>query len=63
MEVDRVRNCYVCGGFGHIAHHYRNKGRGRTEQGRRMEYEGGRFERNYEHLDHLKEKENLESLN
>jgi len=26
MEVDRERNCYVCGGFGHIAHHCRNQG-------------------------------------
>ena len=24
MEVDRGRNCYVCGGFGHMAHHCRN---------------------------------------
>ena len=27
MEVDRGRNCYACGGFGHMAHHCRNKGR------------------------------------
>jgi len=24
MEVDRGRNCYACGGFGHLAHHCRN---------------------------------------
>ena len=24
MEVDRGRNCYACGGFGHMAHHCRN---------------------------------------
>jgi len=24
MEVDRERNCYACGGFGHIARHCRN---------------------------------------
>ena len=30
--------------------------------GRRLEYKGRR-ERNHEHLDNLKEKENLESLN
>ena len=27
MEVDRGRNCYACGGFGHMAHHCRNKER------------------------------------
>jgi len=26
MEVNRGRNCYACGGFGHMARHYRNKG-------------------------------------
>jgi len=24
IEVDRGRNCYACGGFGHMAHHCRN---------------------------------------
>ena len=62
MEVDRGRNCYACGGFGHMARHCRNKGKGRIEQGRRVEYEGGRFEENYEHLDNLKGEENLEFL-
>jgi len=27
MEVDRGRNCYTCGGFGHMACHCRNRGR------------------------------------
>ncbi len=26
MEVDWGRNCFTCGGFGHIAHHCRNWG-------------------------------------
>ena len=30
MEVDRGRKCYACGGFGHMACHYRNQGRGRA---------------------------------
>jgi len=25
MEVDIRRNCYACGGFGHMAHHCRNQ--------------------------------------
>jgi len=55
MEVDRGRNCYACGGFGHMAHHCRN--RGRITEGRKVE-----FKRNYEHSNTLKGKENLESL-
>ena len=35
MEVDRGRNCYTCGGFGHMAHHCRNRGRGRLMEGKR----------------------------
>ena len=56
MEVDRGRNYYACGGFGHIACHCRNKGR--VTEGRRVEFEG-----NYEYLNTLKGEENLESLN
>ena len=41
IEVDRGRNCYACGRFGHIAHHCRNRGRGRLMDGRRVEYGGG----------------------
>ena len=63
IEVDKGRNCYACRGFGHMVHYYRNRRRGRIEQGRRVEYEGGRFERNYEYSDNLKGEENLESLN
>ena len=27
MEIDRGRNCFACGGFGHMAHNCRNRGR------------------------------------
>jgi len=56
MEVDRERNCYTCGGFGHMARHCRN--RGRIAEGRRLE-----FKENYKHSNSLKEEENLESFN
>jgi len=46
MEVDQGRNCYACGRFGHMAHHYRNRGRGRAMEGKRVEYEEGRFKGN-----------------
>ena len=55
MEVDRGRNCYACRGFGHMAHHCRN--RRRITEERRVEFEG-----NYEHWNTLKGEENLESL-
>ena len=58
MEVDRGRNCYVYGGFRHMAHHCRNRGRVM----RRVEIGGGRFEGNIEQIGHLKEVENLEAL-
>jgi len=62
MEVDRGRNCYTCGGFGHMARHCRNREqRGRIAEGRRLEY-GERREENYEQLDNLKGVENLEFL-
>jgi len=39
MEVDREKNCYACGGFGHMAQHCRNRGqKGRVAEGRRVEY-------------------------
>jgi len=41
MEVDQGRNYYACGGFGHMARHCRNRGRGRPIEGKRMEYSGG----------------------
>jgi len=62
MEVDQGRNCYACGGFGHMAHHCRNRGRGRPMDGRRVEYEGGRIEEIVNNSNNLKEVENLESL-
>jgi len=39
MNVDRGRNCYDCGGFGHLARNYRNRGTGnRIRKGRRLKY-------------------------
>ena len=52
MEVDRGRNCYACGGFGHMACHCRN--RGRVMQGQRVEYGGERIEEINNHRDNLK---------
>ena len=63
IEVDRGRNCYACGGFGHMAHHCRNRGQGRPMEGRRVEYRGGRIEEIINLSDNLKEGENLELLN
>jgi len=64
IKVDRGRNCYACGGFGHMAHHCRNQEqRGRVIEGRRVEYGEGRFEGNIEQIRHLKKIENLEALN
>jgi len=54
MEVDRGRNCYACGGFGHMACHCRNRGRGRPMEGRRVEYRNN--------ANNLKGGENLELL-
>jgi len=58
MEVDRGQNCYACGGFGHMAHNCRNRGR----VIRRVEIGGERFEGNIKQIRHLKEVENLEAL-
>ena len=63
MEVDQGRNYYACGGFGHIARHYRNRNqRGRVAEKRRLEYGRGGIKGNFEHSDNLKGVENLESL-
>jgi len=62
MDIDRGRNCYACGGFGHMAHHCRNRGRGRLMDGRRVEYGGGRIEEIFDQRDNLKGVENLELL-
>ena len=62
MEIDRGKNCFACGRFGHIARHCRNREqRGRIMDRRRVEY-SGRFEGNIEPIEHLKEVENLEVL-
>ena len=63
MEIDRGRNCYTCGGFGHMAHHCRNRRRGRAMEERRVEYERERIEEIYDQSNILKGVENLESLN
>ena len=62
MEVDRGRNCYACRGFGHMAHHCRNRGRGRLMEERRVEYGGERIKEINNHTNNLKEGENLELL-
>ena len=64
MEVDRGRNCFACGGFGHMARYCRNWGmRGRVVENRRVEYGRGRIEEISNLADNLKEGENLELLN
>jgi len=64
MEVDRRRNYYACGGFGHMARHCRNQGQRRGEvENRRVKYGRERFKGNIEQIGHLKEVENLEALN
>jgi len=64
MEVDRGRNCYACGGFGHMACHCRNRRqRGRIADNRRVEYGGGRIEEIENFSNNLKVDENLELLN
>jgi len=32
MDVDRERNCYACGGFGHLARHCRNRRMGMNQR-------------------------------
>ena len=63
MEVDRGRNCYTCGGFGHMARHCRNRERGRLMDRRRVEYRKGQIEEIFNLSDNLKEGENLKLLN
>ena len=62
IEVDRGRNCYACGGFGHMVRNCRNRGRGRPMDRRRVEYGGGRIEEIFDQRDNLKGVENLELL-
>jgi len=59
MEVDRGRNCYACGGFRHIARHCKNW----EQQGRVVEYGGGRIEEIQNITNNLKGAENVELLN
>ena len=54
MGIDWRRNCYTCGGFGHMAHYCRNRERGRPMEGRRVEYAGGRIEEIFDHANNLK---------
>ena len=64
MEIDRGRNCFACGGFGHMARHCRNRGmRGRVAENRRVEYRGGSIEEIMHNGNHLKAGEDLELLN
>ena len=64
MEVDRGRNYFACGGFGHMAHHCRNRGmRGRVAENRRVEYGGGQIEKITNFANNLKAGEDLELLN
>jgi len=46
-----------------MACHYRNRGRGRPMEGRRVKYSGGRIEKIYDNVNNLKGVENLELLN
>ena len=46
-----------------MAHHYRNRGRERAIEGRRVEYRGGRIKEIQDYSNNLKEVENLELLN
>ena len=63
MEIDRGRNCFACGGFGHMARHCRNWGQGeRVAENRRVEYGGGRIEEIMNNMNNLKVGENLEFL-
>jgi len=62
MEVDREQNCYACGGFGHMACHCRNRGRGRLMEERRVDYNRGRIEEILDNANNLKGGENLELL-
>ena len=64
MDIDCGRNCYACGGFGHMACNCRNRGmRGRVGENRRVEYGGGQIEKIMDISNNLKGTENLELLN
>ena len=64
MEVVRGRNCFACGGFGHMARHCRHRGlRGRVGENRRIEYGGGQIKEVTNFSNNLKAGEDLELLN
>ena len=64
MEVDRGRNCFACGGFGHMACNCRNRRMGgRVAENRRVEYGRGQIEEITNFSNNLKVDENLELLN
>ena len=63
MKIDRGRNCYACGDFRHMTHYYKNSGRGRSMEERRVEYREGRIEEINDYMNNLKGVENLELLN
>jgi len=62
MEVDQGRNCYACGGFGHMAQHCRNRGKGRAIERRKVAYGGGKIEEINKYTNNLKGVESLELL-
>ena len=62
MEVDQGRICYACRGFGHMACHCRNRGRGRPMEGRRVEYNRGQIKEILDNANNLKGGKNLELL-
>jgi len=46
MEVDHEnRNCYICGGFGHLARNCRNRGIGGRIREGKLEYRGNNEQR------------------
>ena len=63
MKINRGRNSYTYGGFRHMAHHCRNRRRGRPMEERKIKYGGGRIEEIQDYSNNLKEVENLELLN
>ena len=63
MEIDRGRNCFACGRFGHMARYYRNRGmRERVTENRRVEYGRERIEEITNNMNNLKVEKNLEFL-
>ena len=61
IDVDRGnRNCYSCGGFGHLARNYRNRRIGnRIGEGKRLEYGQRLMIERGQGQDNLNEEEDL----